>query len=172
MTALLLTVAVAVTIPGDAPTDWLTAWTDRVHENGGLSIELLDDRREHLARFAVPEPDPVRIAQRATPRPPAPPPQSVEGWRQLVSAYFRAEHVDQALRVLSCESRGDPGATNPTSGAAGLFQAMPRWYTGVGWDRPSPFGPFDPYDPDSNVRFASWLFYDNGASWRAWVCKP
>ena len=61
-------------------------------------------------------------------------PSGVEQWRSLVAEHFPPEHVDAALTVMACESGGDPGATNP-SGAAGLFQAMPQWWTRQGWCR-------------------------------------
>lgn len=170
---LIATLALAVTLQ-TVPLDqsWVDGWVAEVKANGGLTFELIDQYR--AARWKIIEPEPARIAARATPAPShpvGPPPASVEVWRPLVAAYFQPDHVDAALRVLACESRGNPNAVNASSGASGLFQAMPNWYTGRGWDRPSPFGPFDPHDPDRNVAFAAWLFYQTG-TWQHWVCKP
>lgn len=52
----------------------------------------------------------------------------VQQWRPALEAYVWP--VETALRVIACESLGDPDAVNPSSGAAGLFQVMPslhRW---------------------------------------------
>ena len=159
MTALMLSVAVAVTTPGDSPSDWLTEWSGRVAENGALSVGLIDEWRDHHARFAEPDPPPVVVQHRR-------PPSSVEYWRPLVAAHFRAEHVDDALAVMACESGGDPNAANPTSSARGLFQFLQGWWSGA-WGYPA----FDPYDPVANVEAAAWLSA-GGTDWTAWVCQP
>ncbi len=44
---------------------------------------------------------------------------SVESWRPLVAKYFPPSAVDEALYIISRESRGDP---NAGSGCKGLFQ--------------------------------------------------
>jgi len=44
----------------------------------------------------------------------------VERWRPLVAKYFAPEHIDRALRVMICESHGDPNAFNGFD--RGLFQ--------------------------------------------------
>jgi soluble lytic murein transglycosylase-like protein len=49
----------------------------------------------------------------------------VERWRSVVAIYDW--DADVALAIVRCESRGDPGAVNASSGATGLFQVMPRW---------------------------------------------
>jgi soluble lytic murein transglycosylase-like protein len=90
----------------------------------------------------------------------------VERWRPLVEEYFRPEYVDRALRVMRCESGGNTHAKNRTSTASGLFQALKGWWSG-NWGYP----PFDPYNPEANIRFAAWLSRQ-GATWQAWSCKP
>ncbi len=107
---------------------------------------------------------------------PAPPGQGVERWRPLVEQYFRAEFVEEALWVMNCESGGNPDARNSRTGAAGLFQFMPRtWATasaGAG------FGGASPYDGEANIASASWLVEDSiriGHSrgrWGHWSCRP
>lgn len=102
--------------------------------------------------------------------PPAPGPAStvhpaaVEAWRPLVEAHFPATEVDRALDVMWCESRGNPDATNPTSGAAGLFQHIPRFWA----ERsvPAGFAGADIYDPEANVGVAAWLVAVDG--WKHW----
>lgn len=93
-----------------------------------------------------------------------------EGWRGLVEEHFAAEDVDRALRIMACESKGDPHANNPYSGASGLFQHMPNYWsersTGAGYGGESIF------DPVANVAVAAWLVYDYpGGGWHHWVCS-
>ncbi|NNC93178.1 MAG: hypothetical protein HKN80_11885, partial [Acidimicrobiia bacterium] len=61
-----------------------------------------------------------------TPRPRVNAPLPPDQVYALVSAYFRPHDVEQAVLVAWCESRYDANATNPSSGAAGLFQHIPR----------------------------------------------
>ena len=92
-----------------------------------------------------------------------------EGWRPLVATYFPSADVDRAMRVLACESNGDPGAVNPTSGAAGLFQHMPRFWEERSWA--AGYCGRDIFDPVANVAVAAWLAYDAPAGgWHHWVC--
>ena len=95
---------------------------------------------------------------------PAPAPRPVEEWRSLITAYFAATDVDKALRVISCESGGDPNAVNPRSGAAGLFQHIPRYWP----ERASAIGlpGASIFDPVANVAAAAWLVYSGG--WSPW----
>lgn len=81
----------------------------------------------------------------------------VEQWRGLVASYFPAGEVERALCIMWFESRGDPNAKNPSSGAAGLFQVMPFWWDHYGGDR---------YDPTTNVSVASLILASQG--WTAW----
>lgn len=101
------------------------------------------------------------------------PPPAVEQWRGLVSQHFPSSRVDQALHIVWCESRGDPNAYNPFSGASGLFQFIPStWATtapAAGYAGASPF------DPTANVASAAWLanrYQQLGQYyWQAWNCK-
>jgi hypothetical protein len=95
---------------------------------------------------------------------PPPAPRPVEEWRSLVSAYFAQSDVDKALRVIWCESGGDPNAQNPSSGAAGLFQHIPRYWP----DRAAAIGLAGAsiFDPVANVSAAAWLVYTEG--WSHW----
>ncbi len=117
------------------------------------------------------------VAETATTTtPPASVGSGVERWRGLVSAYFPADLVDQALRVIECESRGDPTARNPYSGASGLFQFMSRTWSWA--SEGAGFGGADVYDPEANVASAAWLVdYSlatghSGGAWGHWNCKP
>jgi hypothetical protein len=107
-------------------------------------------------------PAPPLTAPRVVAPPPAPRP--VEEWRSLVSAYFAPSDVETALRVISCESGGDPNAVNPSSGAAGLFQHIPRYWP----DRAAAIGlpGASIFDPVANVAAAAWLVSTEG--WTPW----
>jgi hypothetical protein len=99
----------------------------------------------------------------APPRTRAPmPPEQVYA---LVSAYFAPADVERAVLVSWCESRYDANATNPSSGAAGLFQHIPRFWA----DRSGAagVGGADIYDPTANTAVAAWLLYSNGG-WKHW----
>jgi soluble lytic murein transglycosylase-like protein len=81
--------------------------------------------------------------------------------------------VDQALRIIQCESLGDPEAYNPYSGASGLFQFLPST-----WASTSPKAGFPDasvFDPVANIGAAAWLAnrYDAlGMSyWQPWSCR-
>jgi septal ring factor EnvC (AmiA/AmiB activator) len=100
-------------------------------------------------------------------------PPQVEQWRSLVSAHFPSHRVEEALRIIDCESNGDPNATNPYSGAAGLFQFLPST-----WATTAPkagYSGASPYDPVANVASAAWLanrYQELGNYyWQAWSCR-
>ena len=86
---------------------------------------------------------------------------SGEPWSRPISP---PSDVDKALAVISCESGGDPNAQNPSSGAAGLFQHIPRYWperaSAVGLPGASIF------DPVANVSAAAYLVYSVG--WSPW----
>ena len=127
-------------------------------------LEMIDQMR--------PEPPivvPVQYVSpgRAVPSPKTQlPPVQVE---TLIRTYFTEADVAWAIRISWCESRWTVEATHPSSGAAGLFQHLPRFWA----DRSSRAGwaGADVYDPNANVAVAAWLFYapDGGPS--HWVCK-
>ena len=99
----------------------------------------------------------------------------VEPWRPLVQKHFPAEMVDGALRVMHCESRGDPLVVNRYSAASGLFQHLPYYWpsraTRAGWDGA------DIFDPEANIAVSAWLVRvtvagGNSDPWAHWSCKP
>ncbi len=91
----------------------------------------------------------------------------VERWRPLVAEHFLRGDVPWAMRVLDCESTGDPDAKNPRSTASGLFQHLasqwPERASKAGW------GGADVFDPEANIAVAAWLYYLDGP--RHWVCR-
>ncbi|MDX2342860.1 MAG: transglycosylase SLT domain-containing protein [Acidimicrobiia bacterium] len=92
---------------------------------------------------------------------------AVERWRPVVDMYFPEDRVDWALRIMACESHGDPQAKNPNSSASGLFQHLARLWperaVAAGWADADVFDPFD------NIAVAAWLLDNGGTS--HWVCK-
>lgn len=94
---------------------------------------------------------------------------NVERWRGIVASYFPPGVVNQALSVMECESQGNPNATNPTSGASGLFQHMPQFWAERSRSAGVPGANI--YDPVANVRVAGWL-YRQSNTWQHWSCKP
>ena len=112
-------------------------------------------------------PVPSLAPRKAAVAAPPPAPRPVEEWRTLVSAYFAPSDVDLALLVISCESGGDPNAVNPSSGAAGLFQHIPRYWPERAAAVGLPGAPI--FDPVANVAAAAWLVYTVG--WSPWYAS-
>lgn len=84
----------------------------------------------------------------------------VERWAPLVAEYFDHDDVDLALRIIACESGGQPNAKNRRSTASGLFQHLRGWWAGR-WS-------FDPFDPEQSIEYGAKLFYESGVgNWNA-----
>lgn len=122
----------------------------------------------------APTPDPVPEPPPAPPLPaptalPAVPANDIE---RLVCSY--SWPCGEALRIMWCESGGDPttwvpwtATATPDDGVAGLFQiathanGVRQW---VGWDL---------FDPAQNVEAAYIMWSGNGGSWYPdWACRP
>lgn len=86
----------------------------------------------------------------------------VEQWRELVSKYFPANQVDYALRIMSCESGGNPQSVNWNDAkitgmpSNGLFQinSTQDW----SW-----------HDPETNIQRAHEMWSRRG--WQPWSCR-
>lgn len=100
----------------------------------------------------------------------------VASWRPLVQQYFPEFLVEEALRVMACESGGNPDAVHPDSDATGLFQFLAGTWAfssiRAGFPGASRF------DAEANVAAAAWLVdysmrtgHPRGA-WGHWVCQP
>lgn len=92
-------------------------------------------------------------------------PDSAEDWRPLIEVFFAPGDVDRAVRVVQCESHGDPDAKNPRSTASGLFQHLASF-----WPERSVkagYSEYGVFDPIANVAVAAWLVYDGGG-WSHW----
>ena len=97
--------------------------------------------------------------------------ENVERWRSDVrgalAEYGLSDEEDRFMRVMWCESRGDPDAVNAESGASGLMQHIPRY-----WDdraRAAGFQGASPFDPIANIYASVWLLDVGG--WSHWECK-
>ena len=147
-----------------------------------LILDLLDDRPEVTAPTVGPRSaaaevsDAVSTTTRlptttATSPEPGTTPQPSGGSiseaevRGIVSLFFAPQDVELALEVAFCESRWEPDATNPTSGAAGLFQQIPRYWperaAAAGWAGAGI------YDAHANAAVSAWLVYEGGG-WIHW----
>lgn len=88
--------------------------------------------------------------------------------RHLIERYFKDADVERAMRIAFCESKFDSRATNSRSGAAGLFQHLPKYWkqrsSAAGWRGASI------YDVEANVAVAAWL-RDEFGGWSHWTCR-
>jgi soluble lytic murein transglycosylase-like protein len=84
-----------------------------------------------------------------------------EQWRSLVAAYFPPEHVETVLRMLQCESGGDPLAYS--AGNYGLLQINAVHAARVGGNLEAL------YDPETNIRVGRDIWRDN-AGFGPWAC--
>lgn len=161
-------VAVALTLaptPAAAHTEteldtWKADWNTRVVEAGALTPALVAEWNDMAVRhWRRPHIDPPRraVAWSGT----------VEQWRPLVETYFLPADVPWAMRVMACESGGNPLAKNPNSSASGLFQHLARYWDArsakAGWAGASI------WDPEANIAVAAWLYYNSGP--QHWTCK-
>jgi soluble lytic murein transglycosylase-like protein len=92
---------------------------------------------------------------------------AVERWRPLVLKYFGPDHVEWALRIIRCESGGNPDPSRDDN-HRGLFQHSLRYWDAraakAGW------AGADVHDPESNIAVSAWLF-NGGAGKSHWTCK-
>ena len=145
--------------------DWRLIW-GRTVLSDGLTVDRLAEQADMARRHPwyfnrpVPHTHPRRTFSGG-----------VEQWRGLVAAYFRAADVDRALRVMACESGGDPNVmhdySNPAS-ASGLMQHLGKYWSAR--SRAAGFAGASIFDPAANVATAAWL-RDQPGGWSHWVCR-
>ena len=98
----------------------------------------------------------------------------VERWRatslEALSLYGQEHQVDRFLRVMQCESRGNPDAFNASSGASGLMQHLENYWP---WRaKMAGFEGASPFDPVANIYTSAWLLFEHRAGgWQHWECK-
>jgi len=116
-------------------------------------------------------PAPVQQAQPTTTQAPqttaAPVQTSASGSSvsSMIDSVF-GSYAAGAQQVATCESGLNPNATNPYSGAAGIFQIMPATWSGTSEAGTSPYNAY------ANVVAAHEIFVRDGYSWREWTCQP
>lgn len=98
---------------------------------------------------------------------------STEAWRPVVEAHFPARLVADALKIMQCESGGDPNAVNPYSGAAGLYQFLPTTWAVASVK--AGVGGRSVFDGEANIIAAAWLagYYESRgySPWQPWTCR-
>ena len=138
---------------------WEAEWVETVIVEGGLSLDLIADWRDMDHRHPDDD-DATALTLEAAGH-------TTSSWESLIVIHFRPADHEWARRVMECESGGDPDATNPTSGAAGLFQFLPSTWTWAsdhaGWEGSSP------HDAQANVAVAADLYYWLGPT--QWSCR-
>ncbi len=128
----------------------------------GFTDELLAEYKDYATRHPryFGRPIPHTHTRRASPVG-----GGVEQWRSLVAAYFRPADVDKALRIMACESGGNPNAANSRSSARGLMQHLGKYW--VRRSAAAGFAGISIFDPTANVATAAWL-RDQPGGWLHW----
>ena len=80
-----------------------------------------------------------------------------------MSAYFPPAEVETALRIMHCESRGDPDAVSGDGANIGLMQINVVHRARVGGNLELL------YDPETNIRIARDIWRDN-SGFSPWAC--
>lgn len=100
----------------------------------------------------------------------------IEQWRPFIEQYFPPERVQEAMRVMACESGGNPNAQNDHSTATGLFQFLDGTWAWM--SVPAGWGGESRFNPEANIAVAAYLVdysirtgHPAGA-WGHWECKP
>ena len=98
----------------------------------------------------------------------------VERWRatslEALSLYGQEHQIERFLRVMQCESRGNPDAFNESSGASGLMQHLENYWP---WRaKMAGFEGASPFNPTANIFTSAWLLFEHTAGgWQHWECK-
>ena len=99
---------------------------------------------------------------------------AVEQWRLLVKQAIQhfggpVSDVPRFLRIMQCESNGDPNAYNESSGASGLMQHLhpPYWEART---RSAGYPDASPFNAEANIYASAYIIYHSPNSWQHWVC--
>ena len=98
----------------------------------------------------------------------------VEQWRETATQAIQhfggpVSDVPRILRIMQCESNGDPNAYNESSGASGLMQHLnpPYWEARA---RSAGYAGASPFDAEANIYASAYIIYRSPGSWHHWVC--
>jgi hypothetical protein len=83
-------------------------------------------------------------------------------WEPLVTEYFKQEDIPEALLIIYCESSGRPKAVGQNRNGTrdiGLFQFNDDTWA---WLSQKLNIKNSRYDARTNVRYAAWLYYNDG----------
>jgi hypothetical protein len=100
---------------------------------------------------------------------------TVEVWRSEVESAVAhwggdGDDVTRFLRIMECESGGNPLAKNPNSSASGLMQHLTRFWDERAAAAGMPGG--DVFDGRTNIYVSAWLaLAASGGGWQHWVCQ-
>lgn len=162
-----IVLGVAFRAQAHTPTEmdmWFSEWSQTA--DSGLSHGLLASLDEMMRRHAWYWFEPTSSVSAPTPSAPSYS-GSAEQWRSLLSGYWTGAELDFALCVVEGESRGDPGAKNPRSTAAGLWQFLrSTWDTVAAAVGGPSYDSGAPYDPHIATEYAYWLQTTDG--WYHW----
>lgn len=80
------------------------------------------------------------------------------------SGHWQPGDLTRLMRIIDCESAGDPTAVNRRSGATGLFQHLPRYWSDRGAKAAAYFGFDHPTItmPLDNIAAGVWLYVTQG----------
>jgi len=151
---------------------WLQSGNDELSAVAFLNgrLERLEARRRALEE----ELKAIRLELDEPPVPSELEAPGVERWRNLVAQHFPASRVEEAMSIMDCESGGDPTARNPRSGAAGLYQFLPRTWSHA--SAQAGVGHLSVEDPEANIAAAAWLteysVSRGNRAWSHWTCRP
>ena len=174
--AFLLALSITAIAPAQGHTDdqldqWVENWSWDLWNQSGIDYQLsfewynMADRHPCYFQDVCPPPPPhTHQFQQARFS------GGVEQWRTLVMTYFSGNDVDIAMRIIGCESRGNPSAKNPRSTAAGLWQFLRSTWDRAAATTDSPsYAVGGPYDPVWATINAAWL-RARGSGWNQWEC--
>lgn len=91
---------------------------------------------------------------------------NTSNYHQIVLDNFEINDVEQALRIIWCESSGKQYAINKNTNKTfdkGIWQFNDKTWT---WLTPKLKLLSDPYDIEASTKTASWLVYNDG--WHHW----
>ena len=87
---------------------------------------------------------------------------------------WSSELIDEAIEVMTCESRRFPNRIGDHGDSIGLFQIQWTPSTWTGWKYAKGMEPFRGSAIDNIVANsqAALVIYQNYGGWREWSCKP